>query len=502
MKETFIEPTLFDILKKQFKNHHCLPGNHRTIFSGKFGSGKTTFLEHFFKDEISTFIPITLYPVNYSIATNQDIFTYIKYDLFLEILPHIDLANLDTADLKLPEKIFLYWKNGAPDILENCVALIGALGKAMHPALETIEKVVSLGLKLKQNIDEYAEKVSKQYDQHRALYELIEQVKGKSSSLYEETIITALLEKAIGDLKTENKKVVVIIEDLDRIDPEHIFRILNVFSAHFDSKTTKGENSFGIDVLTVVCDEENIRNIFSNRYGSNVDYSGYIDKFYFHSIFHFSYTDLAHDYIRKQIQKVTLSVGDNRQPSDLLTNTVLGDSFLEYALAVLFDNKMINLRSINRVLHKEIRFVSKDLKLGTSVVSLLHHLIIFEVLILTEVCGGVSSTRKSIQALANIKDNYHKRGRVFERIIALLCEANGSKRGENASIRIGEISYSGNLSLDPNEQNYVSEMVILGQFGTAGIDALTTYHLFAAIDQVLAVIERYPRLRLYTYYEN
>ena len=36
-----------------------------------------------------------------------------------------------------------------------------------------------------------------------------------------------------GEVK-KAKKPVLIIEDLDRLDPKHLFRILNVVSAHID----------------------------------------------------------------------------------------------------------------------------------------------------------------------------------------------------------------------------------------------------------------------------
>lgn len=38
------------IPNKQFKAHLLIPNNHRIIFSGPFGTGKTYFLNSFFKD--------------------------------------------------------------------------------------------------------------------------------------------------------------------------------------------------------------------------------------------------------------------------------------------------------------------------------------------------------------------------------------------------------------------------------------------------------------------
>jgi len=77
----------------------------------------------------------------------------------------------------------------------------------------------------------------------------------------------------------------LIIDDLDRIDPEHIFRILNVFSAHF-SKDYES-HKFGFEKVILVCDLNNIRNLFQHKYGSGVDFSGYIDKFYSIAPFHY-----------------------------------------------------------------------------------------------------------------------------------------------------------------------------------------------------------------------
>ncbi len=85
---------------------------------------------------------------------------------------------------------------------------------------------------------------------------------------------------------------------MDRIDPEHIFRIFNVFSAQFD--LDKDENKFGFDKIILVCDLDNIRNIFANKYGQNVDFSGYIDKFY-DIIFNFEHTEEAVEFLKQML---------------------------------------------------------------------------------------------------------------------------------------------------------------------------------------------------------
>lgn len=80
-------------------------------------------------------------------------------------------------------------------------------------------------------------------------------------------------------------KSVLIIDDLDRLDPDHMFRIFNIFSAHYDK--IDDENKFGFEKVIFVCDFENIRKIFHHKYGEDVDFSGYTDKFYTYTPFYF-----------------------------------------------------------------------------------------------------------------------------------------------------------------------------------------------------------------------
>jgi hypothetical protein len=75
------------------------------------------------------------------------------------------------------------------------------------------------------------------------------------------------------------------------MDPEHIFRILNVISAHYDSFMLEDDkeyyNKFGFDKIILVADINNIKSIYEHRFGKNVDFDGYINKFYSNSFFKF-----------------------------------------------------------------------------------------------------------------------------------------------------------------------------------------------------------------------
>lgn len=67
-----------------FKEH--LNINERTIFSAKFGDGKTFFLDIFKKKYKDNYEFITIYPVNYQIADNKEIFEYIKRDILIQMV--------------------------------------------------------------------------------------------------------------------------------------------------------------------------------------------------------------------------------------------------------------------------------------------------------------------------------------------------------------------------------------------------------------------------------
>jgi len=69
-----------------FQKHIEIDYNKRILFSAKFGAGKSTFINKYFNDKKDEYVVLKLYPVNYSVASNEDVFELIKYDLFSELL--------------------------------------------------------------------------------------------------------------------------------------------------------------------------------------------------------------------------------------------------------------------------------------------------------------------------------------------------------------------------------------------------------------------------------
>ena len=88
------------------------------------------------------------------------------------------------------------------------------------------------------------------------LNELIKEAIDLKGSIYEDNLTTQIIRANIRLLKEESSKEnVLIIDDLDRLDPEHIFRILNILSAHNDHFD---ENKFSFEKAIIVLTEEAI----------------------------------------------------------------------------------------------------------------------------------------------------------------------------------------------------------------------------------------------------
>ncbi|XZF13555.1 P-loop NTPase fold protein [Chitinophagaceae bacterium MMS25-I14] len=327
---------------KKFSNHLGLENNDRIIFSGKFGMGKTTFLQEFFKNE-KKYKVIKLFPVNYSIASNEDIFRYIKYDILYEMLEN-NYAISEEGKNYLQTSLKFFLKN-IHKIGAAFVRMIPQIGKDVADAFEKFDK-------LKEDYLNYHDKES-QTEQEKILEYLAE---GKNvEGPFEEGEITKIIQTLL-QTKEDSQETVLLIDDLDRVDPEHIFRILNVFAAHFDVKRSGKKdinlkNKFGFDKVIVVCDIQNIRQIFKAKYGVNTDFNGYIDKFYSYDIFEYSIKFELVSLIKKRIDTAPwLTVQGTRiapdSQADYFNHFLAGKNLFSELLSLLISNDQIDLRNI------------------------------------------------------------------------------------------------------------------------------------------------------------
>ena len=124
---------------------------------------------------------------------------------------------------------------------------------------------------------------------------------GKSGSISECDAFTYLIQKSLEQMMA---KSVLIIEDLDRIDPAHLFRIMNVLSSQVDnpyySHVPHG-NKFGFDKIILVMDYEIAKHLFHHFYGKEANYEGYMNKFLKTLPYSYSIKEEAHRQVRQKI---------------------------------------------------------------------------------------------------------------------------------------------------------------------------------------------------------
>lgn len=278
-------------IQVNFKNHIENEDNSRTLFSGKFGVGKTFFLNNFFKDN-ENYECIHLFPVNYQISESQNILELLKYDILIELITKGEniFNSLDESDQNLLSFIKDKWSTNS--VLKNAIENISSFEK------ETIGTGIfsTLGKPLKELL-----KIDKEFHKLKKLNETkLKEFLNKNNS--ESDVISTIIQSKIKEVSL-NKESVLILDDLDRIDPHHLFRILNIFSSHFDERNASN-NKFGFNKVIVVGDYENFKSIFHHIYGLKTDESGYFDKFYSTEIYEFNNKTIISEYINEAIPKI------------------------------------------------------------------------------------------------------------------------------------------------------------------------------------------------------
>ena len=279
-----------------FKTH--LQTHPRTILSAKFGDGKTFFLKEFTEKEESEYLVLHLYPVNYQVCDSKDIFELVKYDILIQLLVKgVNLAIDEISDSVLWS--YLIQSNGL-DLLASILKNVDAISPNIES--KVLSTCVLGACSVKKFNKKFNEFKQKNTDEGRLLSFL-----SQKSVIYEYDVITSIIKETIKKYRQEKKKkVVLVFDDMDRIDPAHLFRIMNVLSAHVDSydNTTEG-NKYGVDNIVLVMHYNNLERIFHHFYGNNVDIKGYVSKFMDKGYFEYSLNKQKNDYLYGLIQKAT-----------------------------------------------------------------------------------------------------------------------------------------------------------------------------------------------------
>ena len=257
---------------KRFEQH--LAQNPQTILSAKFGDGKTYFLNEYIQQhEADTFF-VALHPVNYVVSPNEDIFEYIKRDILCSLVHRSEFQEIN-------------WNDTLKEVLNYDTLL---------ETVDTIAPNIPLG-----NLATIPFHLFKKVDNKFAIDKYFDRFKNTKGGLFEFDQFTFAIQRTIKAIQKAGQRCVLVIEDLDRLDPGHLFRILNVLSAHIDSD--KCTNKFCFDNIVAVLDYDTTRHIFRHFYGDKANYEGYMSKFMSSHPFEYSITKVAQQQLFNYIEK-------------------------------------------------------------------------------------------------------------------------------------------------------------------------------------------------------
>lgn len=391
---------IFDDLEKDFKEHLNLHNNNRILLTAPYGQGKSTFLKEFFENNSSSYTVIKIYPVNYTINSSEDIFELIKFDIATQLMVlaenHVEKEDFS---LLLTSQMFVMNKLVLLPFVTAILTAFGTVGKSASKLIELSKESFLQNKKFNQDA---------QIDEGIELLDYIKRMEKKTGHSREMDPISLLIADLISRIKGQ-KETILLIDDLDRLDPEHIFRLFNIFSGHFD--VINGESKFGFDKTIFVCDIDNIRNIFSHRYGMNVDFKGYIDKFYSLIPFHFD----SKTYIMKEIYSLLQNLTINNNKSDYIIREILlrnenGDMIykcVEHVILTFIDANFINLRSLQQAsitTNKELLIEKND----TSAFNVRDYPIIWIFYTLKDLIGSWELLDEKFKILSDKFDNSYK----------------------------------------------------------------------------------------------
>lgn len=277
---------------REFSEHFEESNNAKILFSAPFGQGKTTFLEEFFKEKNKKkekYEVFHLFPVNYSVATNEDIFRLIKTEILVKLLQNNSIV-FQKEKFKYLETLPHFAVKNAHKILAPFIKAISAVGESAFGIYEKLGELVQAY---------FVEHDKLQIDDHLTAKQYIQKAYEDEGSIFEDNFYSQLIRQLIQQIKDSDKETVLIIDDTDRMDPDHIFRILNVFAAHFDTPeySKNDSNKFGFNKIIIVCDYDNLHRIFCHRFGPSSDFAGYIDKFFSNHIFRYNNAEAIKGYI-------------------------------------------------------------------------------------------------------------------------------------------------------------------------------------------------------------
>lgn len=347
-----------DKAAQDFNDFLSVEENSRILFSGKFGAGKTHFLTEFFEGKRELFESFHLYPINYQINSTDDIASLLKYDVIIELLKKNRgiFEENSLSGIKETSLLFLSW-------IKDRYTMNGALERIISSGEEmaafSIDPITNTLAKLGRPLKDLLE-LDKEFQDFKSDYKagdkgLIEKYISeiREKNINEPDYISNLVKEKILTMK-DKKKSVLILDDLDRVDPEHIFRLLNLFSAFFEREN---ENRFGFDMIIVVADYANLEHIFHHKYGAETDFSGYVNKFFTIAPYRFDNQQAVVDTVEEIVKSIK---NENPELNDSIGEGGNIKLFVEHIFVRAVESQALTIRD----LLKPTRFQFLELKKG------------------------------------------------------------------------------------------------------------------------------------------
>lgn len=284
----------------------------RIIFSARFGDGKSYFLNEFMKsydEKDNDYYFITLHPVNYVVEENRDVIEYIKRDILFQLIKDNRIYDFKEGYDKIFDAVCN--KDSLLKLGDFVASIIPIEG--LNDGYEALKGLAST--------------IHEKYKNQDVLHVVDDYLNGfygKSGSISECDAFTCLIQKSLEQMKA---KSVLIIEDLDRIDPAHLFRIMNVLSSQVDNpyySDVPHGNKFGFHKIILVMDYEIAKHLFHHFYGKEANYEGYMNKFLNTLPFSYSIKEEAHRQVEaklldickiKEVLSVVLQLPSNKEDS-------------------------------------------------------------------------------------------------------------------------------------------------------------------------------------------
>lgn len=431
MNETYY-PELFLDIETKFNSHFDNPENRNILFSGKFGSGKTTFLRKYFSKSEKKINCIHLFPVNYTVLENQDIFSYIKHDILTELI-----AN-DSFPLK--EDYYSFLKSPDQFVCENLdrvvatsMLLIPKIGKQLNQFAKEISQLARDFKKFNK---------PEANNDFKGIMRYLNQFHDLEGGIYENDTITMIVQNWLKQIKLNEFTNVLIIDDMDRIDPNHLFRILNIFSSQFDYGNTVRSNKFGFDKIILVCDIDNIKSIYHSQYGEATDFDGYIDKFYSKEIYRFDSKYGIAEFISKFFAKTYFGIRyENSFKNWDLSNDI---SIILFLISNLIKAEQLNLRTLKRYENQEYDIFSKTVSVLSQETKVISNPLLHALWFCSMVCGGFRELERRLTNMDSLKGSGN--GNIsmdyFIANLAMLANSKVSLTSRQGVMVVGTHSYN------------------------------------------------------------